>query len=81
MTITPSSLFFSQPGEQHTLTLSGPVTVMAQNPSVVTVMGTGNSFTIRALQAGTTTLLISGPGWSTRVTVNVASTGPARPHA
>ena len=79
--IGPSSLIFSQPGQLQIFRTSGPVSITSANPSVATVSGSGTSFMIRAMQAGSTTLIVSAPGYSARVAVTVAaSNSPVRPH-
>jgi hypothetical protein len=73
---SPSSLNFSAIGQTQGLAVTGvsSATATSSNPSVATVSGSGTSFVVTAVGAGTTSIVLSGNGSNLNVGVVVTAT-------
>jgi ferric-dicitrate binding protein FerR (iron transport regulator) len=83
ITIGPTSIILSRPGDQQSLQIGAGTFVLSQNPAVATVSGLGGAFIVKAVGSGTTSLSVTGPGWTRQisVTVTAAPTLLQRPHS
>jgi len=82
ITIGPTSIMLSTPGDQQFISIGAASSVVSQNPAVATASGSGGTFIIRAISAGTTSMTVMGQGWTRQITVTVmaAPTLLQRPH-
>ena len=82
ITIGPSSITLSKPGDQQFISIGAASSVISQNPAVATVSGSGGTYMIKAVNAGTTSLTVMGQGWTRQITVTVTAAPSLlqRPH-